>query len=357
MQETNWHEVYSKLSPILLGVCRRYIKDIATAEDIVQDSFIVAIQKENDLKNKEALKNWLSRIVINRAISYLKKKNLNAYTNANHVEFIDETTEMNIIALDQQSAILASDFSQEDLLEAIDSLSENHKSVFNLYIIDEFSHLEISKLLNISVGTSKSSLSRAKKNIQQFLVNKLNNHKTEEKKKRRIAFLLFFGFGNQLFANYYKKAFSSFEIEPKKALDTSKSIENLEYFSLLKNKNYYKYFKVVAFFFFMFLLFLFFLKEENIPVSKTEKPIVKEVLMNVESEKPKDSIKEDTVIEKPVVNKEDMLLKANKPATIKKVKSPKIIEAKDSLIEPETPKVVVIKKQIIKKDTIYVEKE
>jgi len=49
MQETNWHEIYSTLSPKLLGVCRRYIKDIATAEDIVQDAFIVAIQKEQEL--------------------------------------------------------------------------------------------------------------------------------------------------------------------------------------------------------------------------------------------------------------------------------------------------------------------
>ena len=170
MQETNWHEIYSTLSPKVLGICRRYIKDIATAEDIVQDAFIIAIQKEHELKNKEAINGWLSRIVINRAINYLKKESIVNYTDANSIEFIDETTEMNIIAIDKKSAILASDFSHEDLLEAIDSLSENHKSVFNLYIIDEFSHIQISKLLNISVGTSKSSLSRARKNIQQFLI-------------------------------------------------------------------------------------------------------------------------------------------------------------------------------------------
>ena len=54
MQETNWHEIYVTLSPKLLGVCRRYINDIATAEDIVQDAFIIAIQKERELKNKDA---------------------------------------------------------------------------------------------------------------------------------------------------------------------------------------------------------------------------------------------------------------------------------------------------------------
>lgn len=357
MQGINWHEVYSTLSPKLLGICRRYIKDIATAEDIVQDSFIVAIQKENDLKNKETLKGWLSKIVINRAINYLKKENLIHYADANHIEFIDETTEMNIIALDKKSAILASDFSHQDLLEAIDSLSENHKSVFNLYIIDEFSHLEISKLLNISVGTSKSSLSRARKNIQQFLVYKLNNSKTDEKKKRRIAFLLFFGFGNQLFANYYKNSFSSFKIKPKKALDSSKNIENLEYLFLLKNKNNYNYLKIAALFGFIVLLFLFFLKEENAAISKAKKPTVKEKLINVESKKSKDIIKDDTVIEKPHIKKEEIVLKTNKSLNINKVKTPKTIVKKDSIAEPEVPKIVVIKKQIIKKDTIYVEKE
>ena len=354
MQETNWHEIYITFSPKLLGICRRYIKDIATAEDIVQDSFIVAIQKENDLKNKEALNGWLSRIVINRAITYLKKENLNTDTDTNSIECIDETTEMNIIALDKKSAILASDFSHEDLLEAIDSLSENHKSVFNLYIIDEFSHLEISKLLNISVGTSKSSLSRARKNIQQFLVDKLNNSKTDEKKKRRIAFLLFFGFGNQLFANYYRNTFSSFEIKPKKAFDPFKNIENLETYFLIKSNDFSKYLRLVVLLLFMLFLFIFFFKEKHIPVSAIEKPIVKQTLINVESEKSKDSIKEkDPVSEKLDIKNEKLVLKTNQA----KVGIPRIIVKKDSIVEPEVPKIVVIKKQIIKKDTIYVEKE
>jgi RNA polymerase sigma factor (sigma-70 family) len=357
MQETNWHQIYSTLSPKLLGICRRYIKDLATAEDIVHDSFIVAIQKENDLKNKEALNGWLSRIVINRAINYLKNEKLIHYTDTNHIEFTDETTEMNVAVLDKKAAILLSDLSHDDLLAAIDSLSENHKSVFNLYIIDEFSHLEISKLLNISVGTSKSSLSRARKNIQQFLIDKLNNSKTDEKKKRRIAFLLFFGFGNQLFANYYKNSFSYFEIKPKKALDLSKNVENLEYFFLFKNKNYYKYLKISTLFVFIVLLFLFFLKEENTTISKTKKPTVKKIQINVESEKSKDSIKNDFIIEKPLIKKEEIVLKTNKSQTINKAKTPKIIMKRDSIAEPEVPKVVVIKKQIIKKDTIYVEKE
>ena len=258
MQETNWHETYSTLSPKLLGVCRRYIKDIATAEDIVQDAFVVAIQKEQELKNKDALNGWLHKIVVNRAINYLKNEQKINFTSTTNFEFVDETTEMNTITLNHKSAILTSDFSHDDLLEAIDSLSENHKSVFNLYIIDGFSHFEISKLLNVSVGTSKSSLSRARKNIQEFLFEKLSLQPKEKKKKRIITFLLFLGFGNQLFASYFKKAFYGFEISPKNALNMHKKGDSLDLFLVNKSIFQTKLLKFIIFFTGLFSLIIFF---------------------------------------------------------------------------------------------------
>jgi RNA polymerase sigma factor (sigma-70 family) len=358
MTSINWNETYTNISPKLLGICRRYIKDIATAEDIVQDSFITAIQKESELKTKDSLNSWLSRIVINRAINYLKKEHIVNYSDTNTLEFIDETTEMNIVALDNKSAILASDFSQEDLLEAIDSLSENHKSVFNLYIIDQFSHIEISKLLNISVGTSKSSLSRARKNIQHFLIEKLNQTKTDDKKKRRIAFLLFLGFGNSLFANYFRKSFATYEIKPKNAFVSSKEIENIETRFLIKPNYLFTFLKFGALFFGLIVFFFFFFNEKNTPVSTIEKPAIEKTFITSEPIKTIDSINKDTVIQKLDLKKENVALKNNN-AQIKpkeEIETPKIIAKKDSIVEPIAPKVVVIKKQIIKKDTVYVEK-
>ena len=345
MQETNWHEIYKTLSPKLLGICRRYIKDLASAEDIVQDAFIVAIRKEKDLKNKNALNGWLSKIVINRAINHLKNNQKINFTSTANFEFIDETTEMNVIELDRKSTLLASDFSHDELLEAIDSLSENHKSVFNLYIIDEFSHYEISKLLSISIGTSKSSLSRARKNIQQFLFDKLTPNKTEEKKKRRIAFLLFLGFGNQLFANYYKKSFSNYEIKSEKVLDLSKKIEITEYYLPKKEGFISKYLKIGIVLVGCYLLFLLF-KNTNTPIiTKTKKDVI------ISPVKPKDIIRlEKEVI--PLEKKEEVNVEKNTQLinTNNTAKS-------DSITKTEMPKVVIIKKQIIKKDTVYVEKK
>ena len=346
MQETNWQEIYSTLSPKLLGVCRRYIKDIATAEDIVQDAFIVAIQKEGELKNKDALNGWLRKIVVNRALNYLKNEQKINFTSTTNFECVDETNEMNIIELDKKSALLASDFSHKELLEAIDSLSENHKSVFNLYIIDGFSHFEISKLLNISVGTSKSSLSRARKNIQEFLFEKLSLHSKEKKKKRIIAFLLFLGFGNQLFANYYKKSFYNFEISPKKAFNPHKECNNLDL--ILLNTSIYrtKILKLITIFIGLVSLIVLFFYNNSTP------KIIQET-------------KKNTIIN--TIDKKDTIRLSNEAKTSEKkraiieVKKPPLhinsVEKKDSATNSEVPKVVVVKKQIIKKDTVYVEKE
>lgn len=346
MQETNWHEIYVTLSPKLLGVCRRYINDIATAEDIVQDAFIVAIQKEGELKNKEALNGWLCRIVINRAINYLKNEQKINFTSTTNFECVDETNEMNIIELDKKSALLSSDFGHKELLEAIDSLSENHKSVFNLYIIDGFSHLEISKLLNVSIGTSKSSLSRARKNIQEFLFEKLSLHPKEKRKKRIIAFLLFLGFGNQLFANYYKKAFSGFEISPKNDFNPHKECNNLDL--ILLNTPIYrtKILKFIILFTGLVSLILFFFYNNATP--KIIKETKKNTIINTIDKK--DTIRLSNEVK--TSEKKKVKIEANKPLLNKNT-----LEKKDSTANAETPKIVVIKKQIVKKDTVYVEKE
>jgi RNA polymerase sigma factor (sigma-70 family) len=346
MQETNWHEIYVTLSPKLLGVCRRYINDIATAEDIVQDAFIVAIQKERELKNKEALNGWLCRIVINRAINYLKTEQKINFTSTTNFECIDETNEMNIMELNKKSALLSSDFGHKELLEAIDSLSENHKSVFNLYIIDGFSHFEISKLLNVSVGTSKSSLSRARKNIQEFLFEKLSLHPKEKKKKRIIAFLLFLGFGNQLFANYYKKAFSGFEISPKNDFNPHKECNNLDL--ILLNTPIYrtKILKFIILFTGLVSFILFFFYNNATP--KIIQETKKNTIINTIDKK--DTIRLSNEVK--TSEKKKVKIEANKPLLNKNT-----LEKKDSTANAETPKIVVIKKQIVKKDTVYVEKE
>jgi predicted DNA-binding protein YlxM (UPF0122 family) len=255
------------------------------------------------------------------------------------------------LELDLKSALLAADFTKNDLLEAIDSLTENHKSVFNLYIIDQFSHLEISKLLEISVGTSKSSLSRARKNIQAFLVEKLNLKKIEENKKRRILFLLFLGFGNQLFAQQFRKSFADFEIQPKNPLDLSRKVADSAIQFPLKSSNFVSYLPlgIIIVIASIMLILTFSEKEEIIPQQKQnlESKIVDNKAII-------DSSEVETKKPKPTANQENSVL--NKIAVSPKSTVSKVIVEQDTVTKKEPRKVVVIRKLIIKKDTIYVQK-
>lgn len=364
MATFNWNEIYISTSPKLLGICRRYIKDLATAEDIIQDSFIVAIQKENTLKDANALNGWLSRIVINMAIHHLKETKKINFSTDQDCEIVDSTTLMNTLETDIKSILLTSDLEKNDILEAIDQLPEHHKSVFNLYVIDQFSHSEIGKILHISTGTSKSHLSRARKAIQAFLLEKIQGKPVDKKKKRRIAFLLFLGFGNQMFANYCQKQFRDFEIKPQKKLELNpekSSIPN-EFIGLPKIASASRTIAasivlsgIIGVIFYAYTYNHKTISPKNEPESNM-KP-VKNTTTNQLLVNTTDSVQNKTTntpkpdkTEAVSTPEKATVLKNNAPNT---TANPIVTTQKDSIKE-EPQKVVVIKKQIVKKDTIYV---
>jgi len=369
MDTIKWNEIYIKTSPKLLGICRRYIKDIATAEDIIQDSFIVAIQKENTLKDKNALNGWLSRIVINMAIHHLKDaKKINFSTHEDY-EIVDSTTVMNTLELDHKSILLSSDLERNDILDAIDKLPEHHKSVFNMYVIDQFSHNEISNALNISVGTSKSHLSRARKAIQVFLLEKIQGRPIDEKKKRRVAFLFFLGFGNQMFAHFYRNQFKGFEIEPKKTFSFEpKKIHIPSQFIGLSNVGFASKITMATITSIIIASTILHVYTENPHIDKSNQipfPKKDQLIIKAKEDKtnkelvsiPSDSVKtrKTAAINQTAINPATKTaVPSNKKTQKNQAKPVAISEIDTSKNEPQ--KVVVIKKQIIKKDTIYVTK-
>ena len=365
MAQINWNKTYTSISPKLLGICRRYIKDIATAEDIVQESFIVAIQKENTLKEINAVNGWLSKIVVNMALHHLRNVKKIKYSQSENYEFIDETQLMNTLEFDKKAILLASDLDKDDILEAIDQLPEHHKAVFNMYVIDQFSHKQISEMLAISVGTSKSHLSRARKNMQDYLIKKINLNMVDEKKKRRLALLLFLGFGDKLFANFYKNSFSDFSIQPSNPFSNRLKINPANvpanFVGLSKNVVSSKIiFGFVLFTFFISsILFFNYSKKATLNFNREKANSTKIITL--------DSI--NSTENKADLNKKDTLSKI-KTFAIKQEKLKQIdmsyakdyetqIATKtvsDSIKKDEIPKVIVIKKQIIKRDTVYVDK-
>lgn len=151
------YQLYQKYSPKMLGVARYYIKDLQYAEDVLQKAFCKAFLNLKKYQFKGSFEGWLRRIVVTSSIDYLRqKKNLMIQTDDfSYYEHADNP-------LDEVG-------DTSEIEKAIDKLPEGYKTVFCLYVIEEYKHKEIAELLNIDVGTSKSQLYKARKILKEEL--------------------------------------------------------------------------------------------------------------------------------------------------------------------------------------------
>lgn len=150
----------------LLAVCMRYTKDRDTAQDILQDAFIKAFDKITDYNFTGSFEGWLRKITVNTAIDFIRK-------NKNTV-FIEDrvNTDINDSEADERyetDELGFENINPELVLEAIQKLSPAYRTVFNLYVFENYSHKEIAEMLNINEGTSKSNLAKAKQNLKKQL--------------------------------------------------------------------------------------------------------------------------------------------------------------------------------------------
>lgn len=348
-----------------MGICRRYITDIQNAEDIVQDSFITAIQKNHQLKDEKAIFGWLKKIVVNNALQFIRKASKDAFITTENSEIPDNTlTEITTSAMDEKKHILTYDFTREELLKSIDSLPSHHKSVFNLYYIENYSHAEISGLLEIPVNTSKSHLMRAKKSVQNYLITHFVNNETPKNKTAQL--LVFLGFGGLLWAQNFQSKFSDFTISPSKNFEIPSDI-NTNTISFSSTQNFWKEKAIIGTTFFIIIVgsILFFSpknslnKTFNLNISNS-KPV--ENIVTVDQTKPnisnesssnKDLENVKTAQKSDVENNKD-LKQENHSIKTKNVVSSKPITQKYSA-ETLSHKVIVIKK-IIQRDTVFIER-
>ena len=159
--------LFEQYSPKMLGVCRQYVKDIHHAEDLMLSGFLKVFTKLHTFKNEGSFEGWIRKIIVNTCLTYLSKKNPIQLTGEDFV-FNAAATE----SLENTSV--------EDIQKLIDKLPEGYKLVFNLYAIEGYKHSEISKKLNISEGTSKSQLFKARKWLQESYI-KTNQIENAEK--------------------------------------------------------------------------------------------------------------------------------------------------------------------------------
>lgn len=212
MNKISWEKLYAAQAPKLLGLCRRYLQDVALAEDLMHDAFLAAIQKQASYKADGPIEAWLRRITVNTILMYLRKeKRLMELALQSDFPLLDEEPDMPETDMEQ---ILAQGFDTAELLRALDELPEHHRVVFNLYVMENYTHKQIAEALDISPGTSKSHLARARKKLQELLLKK---NSIMQQKERRAVFLWFPFFKKETQTpvdNLYQKAFLDFEIPP-----------------------------------------------------------------------------------------------------------------------------------------------
>lgn len=156
--------LYETYAPRLLAVSQRYASSSEEAEDILQEAMIKAFKGMKNFRKDSHLFYWLKRIVINTALNHLRSK----------VRLLPlHDTEVN----EESTWDAISDFQLEELILMIQELPTGCRAVFNLHVIEGFKHEEIAEQLGISVGTSKSQLSRAKVLLQEKLrIEELKSH-------------------------------------------------------------------------------------------------------------------------------------------------------------------------------------
>lgn len=168
LKTINWEKLYRENAPALKGLCRRYVGDESLAEDLLHETFITAINKADTFRNHGSIEGWIRKIALNKALLHLRQKQHAMWLDEKLDQTVHETT-MEQARNKIRAAIEQASFTAGELLSVIDHLPLHHKTVFNLYVIEGYKHEQIAQMLSISVGTSKSHLSRARKKAQELL--------------------------------------------------------------------------------------------------------------------------------------------------------------------------------------------
>ena len=154
-------------------MCLKYSRTYQDAQDTLQDSFIMIFKDIKKFKHKGSFEGWAKRVTINVALQKFRKKSILKFDKIEENQLTEEE-----ITVDVDEKNISLSF----LLSLINELPPKYQLVFNLYVLDGYSHQEISEVLNISTGTSKSNLFRARKLLQNKIKNsKINSYENKHR--------------------------------------------------------------------------------------------------------------------------------------------------------------------------------
>lgn len=160
-------ELYNRFSGKMYAVCLRYANNTEDAQDLLQEGFIKVYRNLHRFRAEGSFEGWIRRVFVNSSIEHYRKKSLQLSRVSDKEEGTIEDADVS--ALDN--------LAEKDIIQLIQELSPGYRTVFNLYVIEGYSHKEIGELMGISEGTSKSQLARARSILQKKVSDYLSDTK------------------------------------------------------------------------------------------------------------------------------------------------------------------------------------
>jgi len=159
--EKSFRHIYNLYAGKMYSLCKRYAGITEDADDLFQEGYIKVYKNLSAYKGAGSFEGWIRRIFVNNCLDYLKRKK--------NILFTDSLEEAGIKhpVVDGEKALK---LSNDDLLQIIQTMPDGYRTIVNLFCVEGYNHKEIAELLNISEGTSKSQLSKARNKLQEIII-------------------------------------------------------------------------------------------------------------------------------------------------------------------------------------------
>ena len=160
--------LYRALAPKMFGVCLRYSKDTTEAEDNLQEGFIKVFTSLKNFRHEGSLEGWVRKIMVNVSLEKFRKQNM-----------LMPVEDMRVFEPQHSTDEIIAGISADELIKVIQQLPPRYRMVFNLHVFEGMNHKEIGKAMNISDGTSKSNLARARDILKSKVAELYGDHQVK----------------------------------------------------------------------------------------------------------------------------------------------------------------------------------
>jgi len=166
-------ELFRMYAPKYRVLCRRYVSLSDEAEDILQEGFLKIFDNIHQYENKGSFEGWIKRIIVNQAISFYRKNKKNDFAEITQQNIILEDSDDENTFIDSYDGLITA----QEIMILIQELPVGYKTIFNMYSIEKMPHKEIAEMMGISEVGSRTQLSRARKLLQDRIIELINHKK------------------------------------------------------------------------------------------------------------------------------------------------------------------------------------